>query len=903
MPDPFKQPTEYLLTFLGKLSALDKEGFFQRPVREEEAPNYYTVIKQPMCFADMRAKVNAGAYHSWRQLRDDFALIHDNAKRFNSNKTLVHKAAINLQKNGNKIMAAMELEVRKALAVLHPMGPQGTGQDPNDGRSPAAEELPMDLQNQPSQQLFLAQRADSMVLDPRASARGTSAPPSPADGLLLQGDAATAGAMRLDTRAGSMILPGSAPGSATTAAAAAQQGLPGLPHAALPPPPRDPLVGYLSDDEKQPLLVAGTDGAAAAVAAAAACTLPGSVPTYALPMDYMVGQLRVSAVRMPYMDGLVAAAAAAAGGEGAGGADAGPGAGEGGAMQRREAAQHSGQLSREWKQARRSVEWQARWLELRMRELRGQQQRLRSQIEWMQQRAEAGASAAAGAGAGDGAAALSTNAAAVVAHAACLAAAPCAAEQEALAEAVRAFTAGPAGLRSAAYFRLRAPPSGAATGQGSGEQQKEQQQGSAAGAEDADANGARGAPLAAPPLPAFPPACPTSFELQPPAPGTAAPQPLHHQQPSSPSPFPAQPDLVVVDEEEGDKLLPAAMFAALELLDHKLCAARARIQDVYRLGELPPRAPSLGLGTAPSLPLPLQLGASRGSVSLTGVPSGSVPFPGQAGAGALTGRASVGAAPLPGMLGQQQQQPPQLNAGAGAGGVKRQSSSQAPGARRAGSLTVLTRFDSMGGTQATGGKGTLGMGGGAGRKRSEAEMLAGEAGLAIAGTPLGAFGRSSLDRSAVSGGFEGSGLGEWAGTGANCEGSTECSIAVTRGSGHVPYGACCTARESVLCLRAEYALHGLALRSPRCCCCGALPLLRCPAHTCPFGRSPRRLAARPPPSSSPPCATCRPTRRARGWWRQRHGRRATTPWVRNEGVGVFGGRATKQPRAYVKGLG
>ncbi|EFJ43059.1 hypothetical protein VOLCADRAFT_66369, partial [Volvox carteri f. nagariensis] len=110
MPDPFKQPTEYLLAFLNRIAMLDKEGFFQRPVREEEAPNYYSIIKQPMCFADMREKIAAGLYQTWRQLRDDFNLIHENARRFNSNKTLVHRAALNLQKNGNKVLANYELE-------------------------------------------------------------------------------------------------------------------------------------------------------------------------------------------------------------------------------------------------------------------------------------------------------------------------------------------------------------------------------------------------------------------------------------------------------------------------------------------------------------------------------------------------------------------------------------------------------------------------------------------------------------------------------------------------------------------------------------------------------------------------------------------------------------------------
>jgi hypothetical protein len=35
---------------LARISHLDTEGWFQRPVTEAEAPNYYNIIKQPMCF-------------------------------------------------------------------------------------------------------------------------------------------------------------------------------------------------------------------------------------------------------------------------------------------------------------------------------------------------------------------------------------------------------------------------------------------------------------------------------------------------------------------------------------------------------------------------------------------------------------------------------------------------------------------------------------------------------------------------------------------------------------------------------------------------------------------------------------------------------------------------------------
>jgi hypothetical protein len=35
---------------LTKISALDVGGWFQYPVTERDAPNYHSIIKQPMCF-------------------------------------------------------------------------------------------------------------------------------------------------------------------------------------------------------------------------------------------------------------------------------------------------------------------------------------------------------------------------------------------------------------------------------------------------------------------------------------------------------------------------------------------------------------------------------------------------------------------------------------------------------------------------------------------------------------------------------------------------------------------------------------------------------------------------------------------------------------------------------------
>ncbi|GAX81144.1 hypothetical protein CEUSTIGMA_g8577.t1 [Chlamydomonas eustigma] len=88
VPNSF-EPSEYVAAVLQKLVAIDREGYFKFPVDEKlhQAPNYYTIIKQPMCFQEMKDRLASGIYTSFRQFKDDFELISTNAKTFNKSTT------------------------------------------------------------------------------------------------------------------------------------------------------------------------------------------------------------------------------------------------------------------------------------------------------------------------------------------------------------------------------------------------------------------------------------------------------------------------------------------------------------------------------------------------------------------------------------------------------------------------------------------------------------------------------------------------------------------------------------------------------------------------------------------------------------------------------------------------
>ncbi|KAI7842908.1 hypothetical protein COHA_003419 [Chlorella ohadii] len=103
---------------LQRLAALDPDGWFRHPVRESDAPNYYKIIRRPMCFEFMRGKVRGRQYATWQELVRDFELIVSNAFKFNPKRSRVHKAALVLQRGGRKILAEAEPDGRRWVAAL-----------------------------------------------------------------------------------------------------------------------------------------------------------------------------------------------------------------------------------------------------------------------------------------------------------------------------------------------------------------------------------------------------------------------------------------------------------------------------------------------------------------------------------------------------------------------------------------------------------------------------------------------------------------------------------------------------------------------------------------------------------------------------------------------------------------
>lgn len=87
---PFQLFSDYILR---KLMTKDPEEYFTYPVSASVAPDYATVISQPMDFYTIQNKINSNVYQALEELRADAVLICENAMIYNGPHTIYHLAA------------------------------------------------------------------------------------------------------------------------------------------------------------------------------------------------------------------------------------------------------------------------------------------------------------------------------------------------------------------------------------------------------------------------------------------------------------------------------------------------------------------------------------------------------------------------------------------------------------------------------------------------------------------------------------------------------------------------------------------------------------------------------------------------------------------------------------------
>ncbi len=552
MTEEQQKAVDFLHALLDNINKSDTTGIFYYPVDGKVVPGYYERIKQPMCFMVMRDKVKARSYRTWRAFVADFELICSNARTFNPKTHRVHKMAVAMQQKGRKLMETSQLQGRRCIHLLHPEGP-----------AVAAAEEAADLMQ------YKEEPATSSAQQGTGAASTTSAgpgdveegeagvvdgwqhvppPPPPEEDFSIAGriwDAAGGPMSAADGAAAWGALFREAMGLAATQQ---QQ----QPTAFSAPAGSAPFTSTISALTSRPGVVFQPYAAAAAAAPATADQATATATTPAAAAAAAAGAPPLMPAGAPPEAGTAAAVAAGA-------------AADGSELPAPVRFGPSGR-TRKWKAERRSVEWRARWLELRMRELK-------AVIGALQQ-------------AGDGSASVPAVAPAQQAqppqHLHLQQHGQQQQKQQQAAPFCRAQPSGylltqqlelvaGASIANAPYFARHEPglqgshPAGPPAAPGAEQQQQQQQQ-----QPRVPPVSTAGAAPAAAAVAATAAAGPEATPAQPPGP--------------TPLPAPAPAPLQL------DECAPARVFSMLDLVERQLCDMRTRIATTFNIPEVAPAA-------------------------------------------------------------------------------------------------------------------------------------------------------------------------------------------------------------------------------------------------------------------------------------------------------------------------
>ncbi|CAO2823902.1 unnamed protein product [Amaranthus hypochondriacus] len=104
---PDKSTLELVLDTLQRKDAYD---IFAEPVDPAEVEEYYEIIKEPMDFGTMRAKLHESMYKNLQQFKHDIYLIFRNALHFNSSNTVYFRQARILDELARKVFHVLETD-------------------------------------------------------------------------------------------------------------------------------------------------------------------------------------------------------------------------------------------------------------------------------------------------------------------------------------------------------------------------------------------------------------------------------------------------------------------------------------------------------------------------------------------------------------------------------------------------------------------------------------------------------------------------------------------------------------------------------------------------------------------------------------------------------------------------
>ncbi|KAJ7027919.1 bromodomain and PHD finger-containing protein 3 [Mycena alexandri] len=106
-----------------RISALDRNDYFKLPVSKKDVPDYFEVVKNPMSWSNIEAKLDNHQYWDIQSFKDDIHLVLDNAILYNKDGTIFRKTALRIQATAQPILVDLDrLSSSPALRTEPPDG-------------------------------------------------------------------------------------------------------------------------------------------------------------------------------------------------------------------------------------------------------------------------------------------------------------------------------------------------------------------------------------------------------------------------------------------------------------------------------------------------------------------------------------------------------------------------------------------------------------------------------------------------------------------------------------------------------------------------------------------------------------------------------------------------------------
>jgi hypothetical protein len=83
---------------------------FINPVKREEVPDYYDIVKKPMDLQTIREGIDKNRYHSKENFEDDIKLVFSNAKSYNHKNTIYYKYAVEVESYADKLLSNLKYD-------------------------------------------------------------------------------------------------------------------------------------------------------------------------------------------------------------------------------------------------------------------------------------------------------------------------------------------------------------------------------------------------------------------------------------------------------------------------------------------------------------------------------------------------------------------------------------------------------------------------------------------------------------------------------------------------------------------------------------------------------------------------------------------------------------------------